>query len=58
MNSGEIVESEIPLKVDREKIRTIGISNLGGHGNIEGAYQLGIDSIWATNRTDIPDTPS
>jgi len=57
MNSGEIVETEIPIKIDQEKIRTIGISHLGGHSNIEGAYELGIDSIRAVNREDIPDAP-
>ena len=50
-NSGEIVQSQIEMY--REKIRTIGISILGGNSGVEGDYELNIDSIRAVNDEDV-----
>lgn len=36
----------------REKVRSVGISLLGGNSGIEGPYELGIDSIRAVNEED------
>ena len=36
-----------------ERIRTIGISLLGGNSGVEGEYELGIDSIRAVNEEDV-----
>ena len=41
----------------REKVRTIGISLLGGNTGVEGAYELGIDSIRAVNEEDVTAEP-
>jgi Complex I intermediate-associated protein 30 (CIA30) len=49
-NTGEIVHEEVTM--DREKVRTVGISLLGGNSGIEGPYELGIDSIRAVNEED------
>jgi len=49
-NTGEIVESQITMY--REKVRSVGISLLGGNSGIEGPYELGIDSIRAVNEED------
>ena len=37
----------------REKIRTIGISILGGNGGVEGPYELHVDAIRAVNEEDV-----
>ena len=37
----------------REKIRTIGISILGGYSGVEGPFELGLDSIRAVNEEDV-----
>ena len=37
----------------RERIRSVGISILGGNGGIEGKYELGIDSVQLVNEEDI-----
>jgi NADH dehydrogenase [ubiquinone] 1 alpha subcomplex assembly factor 1 len=50
-NTGHIVEEEIEMF--RERIRSIGISMLGGNSGVEGPYELGIDSIRAVNEDDI-----
>lgn len=49
-NTGEIVEHQITMY--RERIRSVGISLLGGNSGIEGPYELGIDSIRAVNEED------
>jgi len=36
----------------KERIRSVGISHLGGNSGVEGAYELGIDSIRAVNEED------
>ena len=38
----------------KERIRTIGISLLGGKSGVEGPYELGIDSVRAVNDEDVP----
>ena len=42
----------------RERVRTIGVSLLGGNTGVEGAYELGIDSISAVNEEDVTTPPS
>lgn len=42
----------------RERIRTIGISLLGGNSGVEGQYELGIDCIRAVNEEDVTTPPS
>jgi NADH dehydrogenase [ubiquinone] 1 alpha subcomplex assembly factor 1 len=37
----------------REKVRTFGISLLGGNSGAAGTYELGIDSIRAVNEEDV-----
>ena len=41
------------IEMFRERVRTIGISLLGGNNGIEGAYELEIDSIRAVNEEDV-----
>lgn len=36
----------------RERIRSVGISLLGGNSGVEGPYEMGIDSIRAVNEED------
>ena len=50
-NAGEI--SEHQLKMYKEKIRSIGISLLGGMSGSAGKYELGIDSIRTVNDEDV-----
>jgi NADH dehydrogenase [ubiquinone] 1 alpha subcomplex assembly factor 1 len=50
-NFGEMSQTQIEMYT--EKVRSIGISMLGGNSNISGRYELGIDSIWASNGQDI-----
>ncbi|KAG5653392.1 hypothetical protein H0H81_000779 [Sphagnurus paluster] len=54
-NSGEMSEDQI--KMYREKIRSIGISLLGGNSGSTGHYELGIDSIRIVNEEDVIRTP-
>jgi NADH dehydrogenase [ubiquinone] 1 alpha subcomplex assembly factor 1 len=49
-NTGEIVDHQITMM--REKVRSVGISLLGGNSGVEGPYELGIDSIRAVNDED------
>jgi hypothetical protein len=37
----------------REKVRTFGISLLGGNSGFAGKYELGIDSIRVVNEEDV-----
>ncbi|KAG8900522.1 hypothetical protein FRB99_005992 [Tulasnella sp. 403] len=46
-NSGEAVNSDMTMM--KEAIRSVGISLLGGNANIQGKFELGIESISATN---------
>ena len=41
----------------REKIKSVGISILGGNSGVEGKYELGIDSIRVVNEEDVAHTP-
>ncbi|KAH7912337.1 complex I intermediate-associated protein CIA30 [Hygrophoropsis aurantiaca] len=54
-NTGELVHQQIIML--RERIRTIGISLLGGNSGISGPYDLGIDSIRAVNEEDVTRPP-
>ncbi len=47
-----------PVKMFRERIRSIGISLLGGNSGVEGPYELGIDEIRAVNEEDVTVEPS
>lgn len=50
-NTGEI--SSYQMMMYRERVRTIGISLLGGNSGVEGPYELGVDSIRAVNEEDV-----
>ena len=52
-NAGELVPHQVQMY--RERIRTVGISLLGGNSGVEGRYELGIDSISAVNIEDVTD---
>lgn len=47
-----------PVKMLRERIRSVGISLLGGNSGVEGPYELGIDEIRAVNEEDVTVEPS
>ncbi len=53
-NAGELVPHQVQMY--RERVRTVGISLLGGNSGVEGPYELGIDSIQAVNVEDVTDT--
>ena len=55
-NSGEVVQQQMAMM--HEKIRSIGISILGGNANVSGQYELGIDSIRAVNEVTTLIVPS
>lgn len=44
------------IEMYRERVRSIGISLLGGNSGAAGHYELGIDSISIVNDEDIPQT--
>jgi NADH dehydrogenase [ubiquinone] 1 alpha subcomplex assembly factor 1 len=47
------------MEMLRERVRTVGISLLGGKSGVEGPYELGIDTIRAVNPEDVvPHAPS
>ncbi|KIL64262.1 hypothetical protein M378DRAFT_163511 [Amanita muscaria Koide BX008] len=50
-NSGEV--SEVQIKMDKERVRSIGISLLGGNSGSVGKYELGVDSIRMVNDQDV-----
>ncbi|EPQ52693.1 CIA30-domain-containing protein [Gloeophyllum trabeum ATCC 11539] len=50
-NAGEVASKEMTMA--RDKVRSIGISLLGGNSGVEGPYELGIDSIRAVNAEDV-----
>jgi len=54
-NTGEIADHQLTMY--RERVRTVGISLLGGNSGVEGPYELGIDSIRAVNEEDASTTP-
>ena len=45
------------MEMYREKVKSIGISILGGNSGVEGKYELGIDSIRVVNEDDVVHTP-
>jgi NADH dehydrogenase [ubiquinone] 1 alpha subcomplex assembly factor 1 len=45
--------SENQISMLRERIRSVGISLLGGNSGVEGKYELGIDSIKLVNEEDV-----
>lgn len=55
-NTGELVQHQITMF--RERIRTVGISLLGGNSGVSGTYDLGIHSIRAVNEEDVTMPPS
>ena len=50
-NSGALASNQMTMY--REKVRTIGISLLGGNSGSSGPYELGIDSIRAVNEEHV-----
>lgn len=54
-NTGELVQHQIAMM--RERVRTVGISLLGGNSGVSGSYDLGIDSIRAVNEEDVTRPP-
>ena len=54
-NTGELVQHQITMF--RERIRTVGISLLGGNSGVSGPYDLGIHSIRAVNEEDVTKPP-
>jgi len=53
-NSGEVSEDQI--KMYKERVRSFGISLLGGNSGSTGKYELGIDSIRVVNDQDFGGT--
>lgn len=49
-DGGEVVQDRI--RMNTERVKSVGVSFLGGHSGIEGRYELGIDSIRAVNEED------
>jgi len=47
-----------PVRMLRERVRSVGISLLGGNSGVEGPYELGIDEIRAVNEEDVTVKPS
>jgi NADH dehydrogenase [ubiquinone] 1 alpha subcomplex assembly factor 1 len=47
-----------PVRMLRERVRSVGISLLGGNSGVEGPYELGIDEIRAVNEEDVTVEPS
>jgi NADH dehydrogenase [ubiquinone] 1 alpha subcomplex assembly factor 1 len=45
------------MKLFREKVKSVGISILGGNSGVEGKYELGIDSIRVVNEDDVVHAP-
>ncbi|KDQ59168.1 hypothetical protein JAAARDRAFT_127977 [Jaapia argillacea MUCL 33604] len=53
-NAGEVAPNQISML--RHRIRTVGISILGGNTGVEGPYELNVDSIRAVNQEDVAST--
>jgi Complex I intermediate-associated protein 30 (CIA30) len=53
-NLGEMSTNQ--MKMFREKVKSVGISMLGGNSGVEGKYELGIDSIRVVNEDDVVHT--
>ncbi|KAG6373431.1 hypothetical protein JVT61DRAFT_6582 [Boletus reticuloceps] len=54
-NTGELVQHQ--MSMFRQRIRTVGISMLGGNSGVSGSYDLGIHSIRAVNEEDLSRPP-
>ncbi|KIP10449.1 hypothetical protein PHLGIDRAFT_33842 [Phlebiopsis gigantea 11061_1 CR5-6] len=54
-NTGEIQNDQMAMY--RERLRTIGVSILGGNSGVEGAFELGVDCIRAVNEEDVTAEP-
>ncbi|TFK49553.1 complex I intermediate-associated protein CIA30 [Heliocybe sulcata] len=54
-DAGQVATNQITMA--RDKVRSIGISLLGGNSGVEGSYELGIDSIRAVNPQDVDIPP-
>jgi Complex I intermediate-associated protein 30 (CIA30) len=54
-SAGELSINQMEML--REKIKSVGISILGGNSGVEGKYELGIDSIRVVNEEDVAHTP-
>ncbi|KAF8907346.1 complex I intermediate-associated protein CIA30 [Gymnopilus junonius] len=50
-NAGEMSQTQITMY--QERIKSVGISILGGNSSVEGKYELGIDSIGLVNEEDL-----
>jgi NADH dehydrogenase [ubiquinone] 1 alpha subcomplex assembly factor 1 len=46
-----------PVSMLRERVRSVGISLLGGNAGVEGPYELGIAEIFAVNEEDVTVPP-
>jgi hypothetical protein len=46
-----------PVSMLRERVRSVGISLLGGNAGVEGPYELGIAEIRAVNEEDVTVPP-
>ncbi|CAE6435261.1 unnamed protein product [Rhizoctonia solani] len=55
-NQGDLVQNQVRMM--REKVRTIGVSILGGKSRTQGKYELGIESIRAVNEELEQDPPA
>ena len=55
-NTGEIQNDQMSMY--RERLRTVGVSILGGNSGVEGTYELGVDCIRAVNEEDVTTEPS
>lgn len=47
-----------PVTMFRERVRSVGISLLGGNSGVDGPYELGIEEIRAVNEEDVTVKPS
>ena len=54
-NTGEIASHQQSMQ--RERVRSVGISILGGNSGVEGPYELGVDEIRAVNEEDVTVAP-
>lgn len=54
-NAGELSQHQMPM--DRERIKSIGISILGANSGVEGKYELGLDTITLVNEEDVTYAP-
>jgi NADH dehydrogenase [ubiquinone] 1 alpha subcomplex assembly factor 1 len=54
-SAGELADTQASMY--REKVKSIGISILGGNSGASGQYELGIESIRAVNESDVTAEP-